>query len=236
MAKIWMVCSGSGGVGKSAIALSLAVGAAKTGKQVILMDLSGLSRSCDLILGLESIIALDVADAIATGVPLSDALYPVPRYDGLRIACGSLLGETDPQNFASAILVLQSLCDILVLDMPTGSATPGRGLLGEADDRLLIVRPDDASIRSCERLMMGLGPDNARNSVIVNMTRADAARRGLQYTPETISAVLDIPSLGSVPFDEGIPAAAKNGRPAIESDGHSSQRLRSITKQLLSIE
>ena len=62
MGRIWAVSSGNGGVGKSTIALSLAAGAAKKGKKTILLDASGLSRSCDLILGLESVVVLDMLE------------------------------------------------------------------------------------------------------------------------------------------------------------------------------
>ena len=54
MAKIYAVCSGCGGVGKTMITLSLAVSAAKRGKRTILLDASGVSRACDLALGLEA--------------------------------------------------------------------------------------------------------------------------------------------------------------------------------------
>ena len=90
MGKIWAVCSGSGGVGKSTLALSLAVGAAKAGKKTILLDASGISRSCDLTLGLESIVVLDMVDVIARQADIQAALYRVPRHDGLRFACASL--------------------------------------------------------------------------------------------------------------------------------------------------
>ena len=62
MAKIFAVCSGCGGVGKTTVALSLAVSAAKRGNRTILLDASGVSRACDLALGLENIVVLDMAD------------------------------------------------------------------------------------------------------------------------------------------------------------------------------
>ena len=62
MAKIFAVCSGCGGVGKTTVALSLAASAAKRGKRTILLDASGVSRACDLALGLENIVVLDMAD------------------------------------------------------------------------------------------------------------------------------------------------------------------------------
>ena len=48
MAKIYAVCSGCGGVGKTMIALSLAVSAAKRRKRTILLDASGVSPASDM--------------------------------------------------------------------------------------------------------------------------------------------------------------------------------------------
>lgn len=75
MAKIFAVCSGCGGVGKTTVALSLAVSAAKRGKRTILLDASGVSRACDLALGLENIVVLDMADVANRQAGIEAALY-----------------------------------------------------------------------------------------------------------------------------------------------------------------
>ena len=79
MAKIYAVCSGCGGVGKTMIALSLAVSAAKRGKRTILLDASGVSRACDLALGLENVVVLDMADVANRQAGLEAALYKAPK-------------------------------------------------------------------------------------------------------------------------------------------------------------
>ena len=90
MAKIYAVSSGKGGVGKSTIALSLAVAAAKRGKRTILLDASGISRSCDLALGMESVVVLDLADVCCQQISLESTLYQVPQYENLSFVCASL--------------------------------------------------------------------------------------------------------------------------------------------------
>ena len=73
MGKIWAVCSGSGGVGKTTLALALAIGAAQHGKRTILLDASGVSRSCDLLLGLESVITIDLGDVLSQQMDIAGA-------------------------------------------------------------------------------------------------------------------------------------------------------------------
>ena len=90
MSRIWAVCSGSGGVGKTTLALALSVGAEKAGKRVILLDASGMARAADLVLGMESVMALDLSDVASGEVPIEAALYPVPNHGELRMASASL--------------------------------------------------------------------------------------------------------------------------------------------------
>lgn len=87
MGRIWTVCSGSGGVGKPPSRCRWLWAAAKAGKQTVLLDASGISRSCDLILGMESVVVLDMVDVIGQEADLRAALYRVPQYDHLCFAC-----------------------------------------------------------------------------------------------------------------------------------------------------
>lgn len=234
MGKIWTVCSGSGGTGKSMIALSLAAGAAKEGKQTILLDASGISRSCDMILGMESMIVLDMADVISQQVTIESALYPVSRYPGLRFACASLYTGIACSEYAGIILALQSLCDILVVDLPTGQADLGMGILRNGDERLVISRPDDISMRACERMLLRIERDNVSSSLVINRTSRERIRRKLQHTTEAVQGVLDYPVIASIPEDPSIPACEKKGRAAIECDGPAWNVLKELLHALLS--
>lgn len=230
---IWAVGSGSGGVGKTTVALSLAVGAAKAGKRVILLDASGEARSADLILGMESVMVLDLADAASGEIGLSAALYPVARYDGLSLACASLYEGTRAQELSGAILALCSMCDVLVADLPTGQAGMGKGLMNPRDELILVTRPDDASLRACERLAQRARREPCGLSAIVNRARRGFERRGAQLTESAVGMVLDCGVLGVIPEDDSIPLSAQNGRPAIECDGLAWSALSGIAKQLL---
>ena len=121
MAKIYAVCSGCGGVGKTMIALSLAVSAAKRGRRTILLDASGVSRACDLALGLENVVVLDMADVANRQAGLEAALYKAPKYENLRFACASLYDDVPVTELTSTMLALHSLCDVLVIDCQTGA-------------------------------------------------------------------------------------------------------------------
>lgn len=233
MGNIWTVCSGNGGVGKTTIALSIAAGAAKAGKKTILLDASGISRSCDLALGLESMLTLDLKDVMQRQVHMEAALYPVARYAGLSIACASLHDQTPVSDLSAMILALHSLCDILVIDMPTGQCSLGRGVMRDGDRLLFVTRPDNASIRSTERLMMS-SADAALKELVINRISRDRVKRKNQYPQTTVESLLDLPALACIPEDSSIPECEFRARAAIECSGPAKSALNALTKSLLS--
>lgn len=233
MSRIWAVCSGSGGVGKTTLALALSAGAAKAGRRVILLDASGISRAADLALGMESVMVLDLADVASGEVPLEAALYPAPHHNGLRVASASLYEGASLEEVSGVMLALQSMCDILVVDLPTGQAGLTRGLMSREDELLVVSRPDDASLRACERVMQHAGRGGAGLSLVLTRTRKDYLRKGAQMEPSAAEMVLDCPVLGVIPEDESIVLSARKGKTALESDGPARGAIRKVLEQLL---
>lgn len=235
MGKIWTVCSGSGGVGKTTISLAIAVGAAKAGKKTILLDACGASRCCDLILGMESMMTLDIKDVLRDQIRMEAALYPVAQYPNLFLACSSLYDQVSISELSGMILALHSLCDILVVDMPTGQCTLGRGIMRLGDERLFISRADNSSIRSTEQLMIhAKDSDAAACSLIINRISREGIKRKTQYPQSTIESLLDIPALACIPEDSSIPECENRARSAIECNGPAWTALSALSKKLLS--
>ena len=235
MGKIWTVCSGSGGVGKTTIALSIAVGAAKAGKKIILLDASGTARSCDLLLGLESVLTLDIQDVLRDQISMDAALYPVSQYPGLYLACSSLYDQTPVSELGSMILALHSKCDILIVDMPTGQYSLGHGMMRSGDERFFVTRPDNASIRSTERLMMrARSSDTAANSLVINRMSREGIKRKTQYPQGTVENLLDTRAIACIPEDPEIAGYEYSGRTAFRFHGSALSALNGLTKVLLS--
>lgn len=233
MAKIFAVCSGCGGVGKTTVALSLAVSAAKRGKRTILLDASWVSRACDLALGLENIVVLDMADVANRQAGIEAALYKVPRYENLRFACASLYDDVSIMELTSTLLALHSLCDVLVIDCQTGHFALGRELLGREDVRLIVTRPDDVSIRASERMMMKDRSGLEERMLVVNRASALHVRKKMQYDAKTVEMTLDCPLAGCIPEDDSVAACSQKGRIALECDGPARRALAQLTDILL---
>lgn len=216
MGKIVAVGSGCGGVGKSTIALSIAVCASRHGMNTILLDASGTSRSCDLMLGLENIVVLDMMDVVRQHAAISSALYRIPGRDNLRFACASLYEGAALSELSGILLALRAMSDLLMIDLPTGPIRIGEGVLDENDAILFLTRPDDISIRAVERMASVLPRDGAQRHLIINRIDTHLLKKKVQYPVSTVEMLLDMPSSGVISEDEAIMLAAGRGMPAID--------------------
>lgn len=212
MGRVFAICSGSGGVGKSTLALALALGAASSGRETILLDASGVSRACDLALGLENVVALDMADVLCGEADMQQALYRVPQQEKLRFACASLYDGTMLCDIAGIALALQSLCEVLIIDLPTGQAALESGLLGERDARVIVLRPDDSAIRAAERMLMRTAGEPAECFLVVNRLRKELVKKNRQYPERTVEMILDRPVLGCIPENDSMILGMEKGR------------------------
>ena len=233
MGKIWAIASGSGGVGKTTLALSLAAGAAQRGHSTILVDASGSTRSCDLVLGLESVMSLDLVDVLSQQLDINAALYAVPQCAKLRIANASLYENAALAEFSGLMLALQSMCDVLVIDLKTGELPAREGLLTHEDELILVTRPDDASMRSTERLVQLTRGCEFGCSIVVNRIQRDKVRRGRQYANEAVSVTLDCPVMGSIAEDDGCVSEIVSGKAARGIANWMNSPVKGILNQLL---
>ena len=231
--RVFAVCSGNGGVGKSTFALALAMNAASAGMQTILLDASGASRSCDLMLGMESVVALDLTDVLCGQASLSHALYRVPQRDKLLFCCTSLLGNVPFSEFAGIVLALRSMCDVLVIDLPTGELALADGMLGEDDARICLARPDDASLRSTERVLMRISGEKAQRHVILSRVKREAVKKGFQYSEETAGQILDSVIAGCIFEDDELAAKVGKKQASFLSTGRARAQLDQAIRRLL---
>ena len=73
------------------------------------------------------------------------------------------------------------------------------------DDTLLVVTPDDISIRSAERAVQVIESKSLpRPRLIVNRLDNDLIRKGEMYSARTVAETLDLELLGEVPEDPAV--------------------------------
>ena len=155
MSKCYAVASGKGGVGKSTLTANLAASLALNGSRVLVIDADIGLRSQDAILSLENRVVYDLIDLAEGDCTLEQAILPVDSISGLYLlpaAQFSRAKKLDPDRFRKILETLRKNYDYIFIDCPAGVERGLRNVLNAGvDDEILIVTPDDISVRSAER-------------------------------------------------------------------------------------
>ncbi|MBR2664339.1 MAG: septum site-determining protein MinD [Clostridia bacterium] len=209
MSKCFAVASGKGGVGKSVLTANLAAALASNGTRVLIVDADIGLRSQDALLSLENRVVYDLIDVSNRECRPDQAVLScesVPSLHLLPAAQFARAKELEPKMLFRIIRYLRPSYDYIFIDCPAGIERGLRNVLNAGvDETLLIVTPDDISIRSAERTAQLIAAKNApRPRRIVNRLDSQLIRSGEMYSAATVSQVLDLQLLGAIPEDPAV--------------------------------
>ena len=224
VAKVITVFAMKGGVGKSVVATNIAVGLAKGGARVALLDLALQSGDCALMLQLEPkhtiFDAVQFYDKLDAG--RLESLMVVHK-TGVRLLPAPLRPEEAESINGAAIGkiigLLKGSSDYLVIDTPTALNEVVLTALAMTDEVFSVVTMDVPSLKSlrvCQQELQQLGMDPARTRLVLN--RSDS-RVGLQV-PD-VEGAGGCPVAAQIPSDKRIPIAVNKGEPVILDAPHS---------------
>ena len=146
--RIIAVSSGKGGVGKTNIAINLALAYAQTGKKVIVMDADLGLANVNVVLGV--IPRYNLYHLIRKQKSLSEIL--VDTSYGIKIIAGASgfskianLTEDERRDFISELAALSN-ADILIIDCAAGVSNNVISFIAAADDALIVTTPEPTAI------------------------------------------------------------------------------------------
>ena len=237
MSQAWMIASGKGGVGKSTITASLAVALARRQLPTVAVDTDIGLRSLDMLLGLQSKIVYDVIDVANRDCKLKYALVQYAQSPSLSLLPASQLGTSADLNEALMERIVRKLkkrFSYVLMDAPAGLERGVVSTLRNADHTLLVVTPDDVSIRDAERLIHLLEQNHKpRPMLIVNRVIPDLVAHGEMYSPQTVANTLDVPLLGYVPEDRCVLRALNQHHTVMYEDCPARQAMERISQRFL---
>jgi ATP-binding protein involved in chromosome partitioning len=227
------VASGKGGVGKSTVACNLAVGLAKLGLAVGVLDADLFGPSMPKLFGLNS------KPSIA---PDGKRLIPLESFGVKVMSIGFLIDEGAPVVWRGPMVVsaLNQLLrevvwgelDVLVVDMPPGTGDTQLTMAQNVPlaGAVIVSTPQDLALIDARR---GIAMFNQVKipllGVVENMSyfvcphcggRTDVFSHG---GARKEAEKLGVPFLGEVPLDIAIRANSDDGRPVIASMAESPQ-------------
>ncbi|WP_411754805.1 septum site-determining protein MinD [Serratia sp. (in: enterobacteria)] len=234
MARIIVVTSGKGGVGKTTSSAAIATGLAQKGKKTVVIDFDIGLRNLDLIMGCERRVVYDFVNVIQGDATLNQALIKDKRTDNLYILPASQTRDKDALTREGVEKILSDLDEMafefVVCDSPAGIESGALMALYFADEAIITTNPEVSSVRDSDRILGILASKSRRaergESPIKEhllLTRYNPGRvsRGDMLSMEDVLEILRIPLLGVIPEDQSVLRASNQGEPVIldnESD------------------
>lgn len=237
MGQIWAIVSGKGGVGKSTISLSLAVGLSRAKQNVVLVDADAGLRNLDLLLGVENKIVFDIMDVIEETASLKQATLKIKSYPGLSLLSASQTQDQDKFPDGALELILATLkeqYDYVIVDCPAGIGKAVHTMTSVCDEAIIVTTPDDVSVRDADHLSgMLTRYANIHPYVVVNRLRPSFVESGLMYSAQTVAQTLDATLISVIPEDDNVLRCQIKRIPAIDAGGSLSKAYEKIVNTCL---
>ncbi|MGY2049788.1 septum site-determining protein MinD [Methylobacterium sp. JK268] len=224
MAKVVVVTSGKGGVGKTTTTAALGAALAQSGQNVCVVDFDVGLRNLDLIMGAERRVVYDLINVVQGSAKLAQALIRDKRVDTLSLLPASQTRDKDAltdEGVARVINDLRERFDWVICDSPAGIERGATLAMRHADVAVVVTNPEVSSVRDSDRIIGLLDAKTARAEAgeglekHLILTRYDPSRadRGEMLKIEDVLEILSIPLLAVVPESEEVLKASNIGSP-----------------------
>ncbi len=240
------VASGKGGVGKSTVAVNLAVALAKEGAKVGLIDADIYGPSIPLMLGVGN--KPQIMQDVST-----QKMIPLERYNVKLMSIGFLIGEDDPVIWRGPMAsgaIKQFMGDVnwgeldyLLFDLPPGTGDIQLTLVQTIplSGAIIVTTPQPVSLIDAQKGLKMFSRVNVPVlGIIENMSYFIAPDTGNRYDifgsggGEKLAADMNTKFLGGIPIDPRIREGGDNGKPIVNEipESDEAKKIQEISRQL----
>lgn len=228
MTEIIVVTSGKGGVGKTTSSASIAIGLARRGKRIAVIDFDVGLRNLDLIMGCERRVVYDFVNVIQGEATLKQALIKDKRFENLHLLAASQTRDKDALTKEGVERVLNELKDMgfdyILCDSPAGIEKGAFLAMYFADRAVVVVNPEVSSVRDSDRIL-GLLASKTRHAesgekrvtqhLLLTRYNPERVERGDMMSIADVQEILGLEVLGVIPESESVLAGSNAGNPVI---------------------
>jgi septum site-determining protein MinD len=224
MAKILVVTSGKGGVGKTTSTAALGAALAQAGDNVVVVDFDVGLRNLDLVMGAERRVVFDLINVVQGVAKLPQALIRDKRVEKLWLLPASQTRDKDAlteEGVARVIAELSEKFDWVICDSPAGIERGATLAMRHADAAIIVTNPEVSSVRDSDRIVGLLDSKTAKaekgeqidKHLLITRFDPPRAARGEMLSIEDVLDILSIPLLGIIPESEEVLRASNLGSP-----------------------
>jgi len=231
VAKIIVITSGKGGVGKTTTSASLSMGLALQGYKTAVIDYDVGLRNLDLVMGCERRVVFDFVNVIQGEANLNQALIRDKRNDKLFILPASQTRDKNALTKEGVERVLEELqedFDYVVCDSPAGIEHGALMAMYFADEAIVVTNPEVSLVRDSDRILgilasksrrAELGLEPIREHLLLTRYSPQRVRNGEMLGVDDVKDILSISLLGVIPESQAVLAASNLGTPVILNEG-----------------
>ncbi|VVO65089.1 Septum site-determining protein MinD [Pseudomonas fluorescens] len=230
MAKILVVTSGKGGVGKTTTSAAIGTGLALRGHKTVIVDFDVGLRNLDLIMGCERRVVYDFVNVVNGEANLQQALIKDKRLENLYVLAASQTRDKDALTVDGVEKVLMALkqdFEFVVCDSPAGIEKGAHLAMYFADEAIIVTNPEVSSVRDSDR-MLGLlasksrraekGEDPIKEHLLLTRYNPQRVSDGEMLGVEDVKEILAVALLGVIPESQAVLKASNSGVPVILDD------------------
>lgn len=227
MARIIVITSGKGGVGKTTTSAAFAMGLAERGHRTVVIDFDVGLRNLDLVMGCERRVVFDFVNVIQGEARLGQALIRDKRNPKLHILAASQTRDKEALTVDGVGRVLEELSqefEYIVCDSPAGIEKGATLAMYYADDAIVVTNPEVSSVRDSDR-MIGILSSKSRRAeqnldpiqerLLVTRYSPERVARGEMLGLEDVREILALDLLGVIPESGTVLNASNAGVPVI---------------------
>ena len=175
MARVIVITSGKGGVGKTTTTSNIGMALARLGYNTLLVDADVGLRNLDLLLGLENRIIYTGLDVLADNCRLEQALITDKRQSKLTffpLSSNQAKAPITKLQIQELISLLDDKYDFILIDSPAGIDEGFQTAVVPAQEAIVVVTPEVPSIRDADKVIGILVAQNIKKiSLLVNRIR-----------------------------------------------------------------
>jgi septum site-determining protein MinD len=236
MAKVLVVTSGKGGVGKTTSTAALGAALAQGGESVVVVDFDVGLRNLDLMLGAERRVVFDLINVVQGVAKLPQALIRDKRIETLWLLPASQTRDKDAlteDGVAKVVAALREKFDWVICDSPAGIERGATLAMRHADAAVIVTNPEVSSVRDSDRII-GLLDSKTQKAekgeridkhLLITRFDANRAARGEMLTIDDVLEILSTPLIGIIPESEEVLRASNMGTPVVLSNPASAPAL-----------